>query len=306
MGNKRFLKLITTVVLGSGCVSLAYADFNSCLAQVSYHDTYNNVLNCTDQSKAKDSRQVCDSSGGGGNYPSHTTCSVLQSSYLIDCVPRIALCAQQDLSTRIDWQYADTRNLWNQFSTYKDQVNYRFNVDETSATNSFNNVNAQIQATNNSIATTVTNTVNQQLPAQVTQNLPQVVQNQLTPELIAKGLQSQYQMALSTKFKKNSGALYIRGFMTKVNENGGQELQVYAVDPDTNFCNSTDGFISPSQATLHMGQKNATTIAAYLFSAYATGKPVVLETQSGHDSNNNPYCNILNIKQDVDVNTLKA
>ncbi|MDA0910457.1 MAG: hypothetical protein O2809_02700, partial [Proteobacteria bacterium] len=83
-------------------------------------------------------------------------------------------------------------------------------------------------------------------------------------------------------------------------------LQVYAIDPDTNFCNSQDGFISPSQATLHMGQKNATTIAAYLFSAYATDKPVVLETQSGHDSNNNPYCNIINIKQDVDINNLKA
>ena len=207
--------------------------------------------------------------------------------------------SSNDLQKQID-------NLTNRYNTDIGNINNRFNGDEAAINNNHNNVLAQIQATNNSIASMVTNTVNQQLLAQVSQNLPQVVQSQLTPELIAKGLQSQYQTAINTKFKQNSGALYIRGFMTQVNENGGQDLQVYAVDDKDNFCNYQDGFKSPAQATLYMGQKNATTIAAYLFSAYATGKPVVLETQGGKDGSGNPYCSIVNIKQDVDVNTLKA
>ncbi|WHN66083.1 hypothetical protein [Cysteiniphilum sp. QT6929] len=222
------------------------------------------------------------------------------------CIPTIYNCIDSEIQTAAQNANAQITDLKNLHNVDTSHIVDRFNQDEAIINNNHNNVLAQIQATNNSIATTVTNTVNQQLLAQVSQNLPQVVQSQLTPELIAKGLQSQYQMALNTKFKKNSGALYIRGFMTKVNENGGQELQVYAVDPDTNFCNSTDGFKSPAQATLYMGQKNATTIAAYLFSAYATGKPVVLETQGGKDGSGNPYCSIVNIKQDVDVNTLKA
>ncbi|WP_440994224.1 hypothetical protein [Cysteiniphilum litorale] len=277
MKKQRLLKLAAITALSSGCISLAKADIASCMSQYSYTFSIRDVHTW---------RYSC------AQPPQNLDINALGfSTYSVECAPHLYACAQQEIdSLKIAMQSLDGKA----------------NSTNTTLSNAVSNINAQIQATNNSIATTVTNTVNQQLPAQVTQNLPQVVQSQLTPELIAKGLQSQYQMALSTKFKKNSGALYIRGFMTKVNENGGQELQVYAVDPDTNFCNSTDGFKSPAQATLYMGQKNATTIAAYLFSAYATGKPVVLETQGIVGTDGILQCHITNIKQDVDINTLKA
>ncbi|WP_440994237.1 hypothetical protein [Cysteiniphilum litorale] len=279
-----FKMLISSLAVAS-LVAIGQADIRACMHQFSFHNGINGYPPVP-----------CDELIS--NYAKYDNVN----EYVLKCIPHLYDCAQAEINAA----NAQIGTLNNQRKTDIDNINGRFNGDEAAINNNHNNVLAQIQATNNSIATTVTNTVNQQLPAQVSQNLPQVVQSQLTPDLIAKGLQSQYQTALNTKFKTNSGALYIRGFMTKVNENGGQELQVYAVDDKNNFCNSQDGFKTPAQATLYMGQKNATTIAAYLFSAYATGKPVVLETQGIVGTDGILQCHIINIKQDIDVNTLKA
>ncbi|MDA0910470.1 MAG: hypothetical protein O2809_02765 [Proteobacteria bacterium] len=195
-------------------------------------------------------------------------------------------------------------NLTGRYNTDLGNINTRFTNDEAAINNNHNNVLAQIQATNNSIAGTVANTVNQQLPAQVLQNLPQVVQSQLTPTLIAQGLQSQYQTAINTKFKQNSGALYIRGFDTTVDMDGQQVLNVYPVDSTRNFCAGTSTAEKP-YASLYLSRKNASVIAAYLLSAYATGKPVVLDTDA-YTTEGNYHCVIKNINASVDINSLKV
>ncbi|WHN66096.1 hypothetical protein [Cysteiniphilum sp. QT6929] len=285
------LKTVISSLAVASLVAIGHADIQSCIHQATYNDPLRRSSPCDEGLINLQNSQYVD-------------------LYVTQCMPKLYNCIQAEINANtqnaINNANAQIGTLNNQRTTDITNINNRFNGDEAAINNNHNNVLAQIQATNNSIAATVTNTVNQQLPTQVSQNLPQVVQSQLTPDLIAKGLQSQYQTALNTKFKTNSGALYIRGFMTKVNENGGQELQVYAVDDKDNFCNSQDGFKTPAQATLYMGQKNATTIAAYLFSAYATGKPVVLETQGIVGTDGILQCHIINIKQDIDVNTLKA
>ncbi|MDA0910474.1 MAG: hypothetical protein O2809_02785 [Proteobacteria bacterium] len=278
------LKTIVLLLTMANIVGIGHADIRSCMKQFTY---------------------IMHTIGGDQQY----NCVDFTSLGYIDyCTPHLYDCVQAEINanTQNAINNANTQvgNLTGRYNIDLGNINTRFTNDEAAINNNHNNVLAQIQATNNSIAGTVTNTVNQQLPAQVSQKLPQVVQSQLTPELIAKGLQNQYQTAINTKFKANSGALYIRGFETTVDMDGQQLLNVYPVDTEHNFCAGTTS-AEKLYASLYLTQKNASVIAAYLLSAYATGKPVVLETAS-YTAEGNYHCVIKNINASVDINSLKA
>ncbi|MFZ9036260.1 MAG: hypothetical protein ACO2ZM_09140 [Francisellaceae bacterium] len=145
----------------------------------------------------------------------------------------------------------------------------------------------------------MTSTVNNTLPTQVTNQLPGVVDQKLTPDLIAKGLKAQIETAQKTLFKPGKGAFYIRGFET-VEIKGVNYLRVLPYNPQVNFC--ADDVAVPAQdvnGLVDYKNTNATMIISYLLSRYAVGKPVVMATRSYTDSDGF-HCYITGIDQQDD------
>lgn len=181
--------------------------------------------------------------------------------------------------------------------------------------------NAKITELNTTVTqyqTTIDGDVNSYLTDNLTAHLSETLKDDMEKngsEYFKAALKAQYQDEISTKFKPagpntdNHGAFYVAGFETTTNPySNEQELRIKPVDGLTQACYQSDSskpIPDTSDVYLNMKQANATVIAAYIFSAYATGKPVII-TGDSVIYNGKPRCYINQLDTAYGIDKMKA